>query len=82
MDYFWHNIMVYGMRREAPLSEENLWTPVEVYACCVLYYCILYTVYYIILFYCIDLNRRKYIFQIFLHGTLLIRVDLKKNICK
>lgn len=79
MDYFWHNIMVYGMRPEAPLSEENLWTPVEVYARCVLYYCILYTVYY--LYYYIDLNRRKYIFQNFLHGTL-IRVDLKKNICK
>lgn len=46
MDYFWHNIMVYGMRPEAPLSEE-IWGLLLRYMLAVFYI----TVYYIILLY-------------------------------
>lgn len=80
MDYFWHNIMVYGMRPELPYPKKICGLLLR-YMLAV-FYITVYYILYVISYYCIDLNRRKYIFQIFLHGTLLIRVDLKKNICK
>lgn len=46
MDYFWHNIMVYGMRPEALLSEEICGLLLR-YMLAVFYI----TVYYIILLY-------------------------------
>lgn len=77
MDYFWHNIMVYGMRPELPYPKKICGLKYML----AVFYITVYYILYVISYYCIDLNRRKYIFQNFLHGTL-IRVDLKKNICK